>query len=207
MAIGEASELGKSAANIFEYNEKDQKESNHERKEKCTDGFCQDETNLGMGMQSLQSKCGVVEHGKDEFLSGNDQEKDTAEDGKSLPEQLHETNLFCTGIFELVAKRRTEKVVDKVADCHIFRVRDVTERRGELKRKVLSQLIKRFFLRRVGGSLQIFCLVNTSADTGVFLSRANRQSRIFFIQGLKTNFGLSKMTIVESPRVHLHEHD
>ena len=55
-----------------------------------------------------------MKDGNDEFLAGDGQEENTAKHCQRLPEEFHPLSLFCSWIFEFVAKRWAEYIIDVV---------------------------------------------------------------------------------------------
>lgn len=85
----------------------------------------------------MKSHGGHIEYRKDEVFSGDDHEKDASKHRQRLVEQLGPTDMAGPRIFKLIAERWTENVVHIVVKGEVVGIRDVTERRRKLQRKLL----------------------------------------------------------------------
>lgn len=114
-AVGEACNFGKSAEDVFEDDEEDKQESDHEGEEQVANGLGEDETAVHVGeLRRLEADRGLVEYRDDELFRRDGHEENAAEDGEGLVEEFEGIGALEAWIFELVAECRAEQVVPVV---------------------------------------------------------------------------------------------
>lgn len=152
---------------------------------------------------------GVCEDGQDELLRDYGEKEDAPKSSDDLGNEGYPVPLFHARVFELVAKRRAQKVVEVVAHCKVSRVGNVAHGGRELTSEVLPEglelictrvvVIVRLgiFRKLLGGSVGVFgggILIGWSAIG------AGRR-----VEAAEALFCLRQVTIIEGVGVHLHK--
>lgn len=139
MSIRETCDFCESAEHVFEDDEEDEEEGDHEGEEEEGDGFREDQEGFGCGVDVVEAEGSVVEDWHDEFFAGDGKEEDAAEDGKGFPEELEVVDAFGAGVFEFVAESWAEHVVYAVAEGEVLWVGDLAKGGGEFEGEIFAE--------------------------------------------------------------------
>lgn len=139
-AVGEARRLREEVQHVLEDHQEHQQERRHEREEQPRDRLRQDERPVRVrGARRVECRVRFGQHRDDEVLARHRQQKDAAEDGERLVEELCRVDGLGARIFDLVAQRRAEEEVGEVEIGQVRRVRDAADRRGQFDGKVFAE--------------------------------------------------------------------
>lgn len=127
VAIGKAGDLRKGPEGIFEEDQEDEQECDHEGEEEHTGALGEDKSLVRHGLCTFQTDGRFVEHWDDELFGRDCEEEDTTEDCQRLPKQLHPLGLLRSRIFQLITKSWAKYVIDVVVKSQIFGVGDSTK--------------------------------------------------------------------------------
>ncbi len=135
MPIGETGDFREGAEKVLPDDEEDEQKGDHEGKEKQGNGFGEDECPIGesdsrgerVGGLWVELEGSGGEDRSDELLGNDCHEEDAAEDSEGLVEELEEVDGEGAGVFEFVAERRAEGVVDVIGEGEVFGEGDTAE--------------------------------------------------------------------------------
>lgn len=125
LAVGEAGDFRKGAEGVLEDDKEDEQEGDHEGEEEARDGLGEDEGFVEPVGCFLQAEVGLVEDGDDELFARDDHEKDAAEDGEDFVEELEVVAAAIPWVFEFVAERWAQEVVEEVVHRQVGGIGDV----------------------------------------------------------------------------------
>lgn len=206
MPVREARNLRKCPEHVLEGDEEDEQEGHHEREEEERDAFRKDEQCFAGRRDVIEPERGVVKDRHDEFFAGDRKEEDAAEDRQGFPEQLEILRSFGPRVFEFVAEGRAEDVIGIVGEGQVLWISDGAQGGSKFEREIFADFGQRILLILV--HLLLFHLVQfTQVGAGAGIAdRRFRRGVLRIVQRGKTMFGRAEMAVVESVRMHLHQH-